>query len=83
MPRRLPRCANCGDSLTGQAGTVIVDCPDVPGRPAIGWHLGECAKTDLVFRQFIKETRPTIEVFKIVEERGNGRFVANKAWYKD
>jgi hypothetical protein len=31
----------------------------------------------------MKELRPWMEVFKIVEDRGNGRFVANKAWYTD
>ncbi len=87
MSRRIPNCAHCGGSLRRRdctGATAVLKYEAFPGKPSVGWHLeGPCLEefvhVDLGIRQWTDADMKT--VLRRIHERGEGRLVANKAWW--
>ena len=86
MARRLPLCAHCGCQLRGASVRLLYQ--GVRGRPKVGWHSGSCLDGDEVFSQLVtrRDNRGSDDELRdllmTVHERGEGRLVASKAWWK-
>jgi len=84
MSRRLPLCAWCGRPLRGATVRLLYQ---IPGRPEVGWHHGGCLDADDVFADLMAR-RVGDEIGEILRDvlmrihvRGDGRLVANRAWW--
>lgn len=92
MPRRRPLCAHCGKPL-GRHGSGEHWWCGLPGRPSVGWHIGnglDCSQADA---DMIRRTAPRGDAaepdpavlcaaLREIARRGPGRLVANRAWHE-
>lgn len=95
MSRRKPVCARCGKPF-GRKGGVFMSFGRIPGRPEIAFHIGESgdcfdqevAEQDSILhlskwasqREEVVDRTTVIDRLRLIEQRGPGRLVANRAW---
>ena len=85
MARRLPNCAYCGEPLK-DVDHMLRQFSDITGKPEIGWHAreaGDCFDEDPI-RPLLAAASKTALIIQLrqIENRGEGRLVANKGWLK-
>lgn len=88
MPRKLPSCAVCGESLVGR-GHIHLSYENVTGKPGVGWCT-KCSLRDDLWDDFMSDLNADsnsdesisrlMKMLRKVERRGPGRLIANKGW---
>ena len=85
MPRKLPNGAYCGEPLK-DTDHMLRQFSDITGKPEVGWHAreaGDCFDEDPIRPRLAAASKTALIMhLRQIENRGEGRLVANKGWLK-
>ena len=83
MPRKIPKCAFCGEPLRRTA-CVRWEFTRIVGKPEVGWHMSSshpCKSVDEAYRMIpVEDSMALVHYLLAIGARGPGRLIANMKW---